>query len=113
MTDFSFNFGADFSRFDASGYDSSTTGSYEYDSISLDVSVESYVAGRRRRRRRRRPRRPNRQLRFQSVLTSCWYVNFLKPGQTRDMTHELSSSDRFGEFRHWFRMSLAKVEERP
>lgn len=109
--DFSFNFGADFSRFDASGYDSSTTGSYEYDSISFDFSVEDYVAGRRRRRRRRRPRRPNRQLRFQSVLTSCWYVNFLKPGQTRDMAHELSSSDRFGEFRHWFRMSLAKVEE--
>ena len=39
--DFSFNFGADFSRFDESGYDSSTTGSYEYDSISVDFSVEA------------------------------------------------------------------------
>ena len=109
--DFSFDFGADFSRFDESGYDSSTTGSYEYDSISFDFSVEGYVAGRRRRRKRRRRRRPNRQHRIQSVLTSCWYVNFLKPGTTRDMAHELSSADRFGEFRHWFRMSLAKVEE--
>ena len=58
--DFSFNFGADFSRFDESaGYDSSTTGSYEYDSISVDFLVEGYVAGRHCRRRRRRPRRPN------------------------------------------------------
>ena len=39
--DFSFNFGADFSRFDESGYDSSTTGSYEYDSISVDFLVEA------------------------------------------------------------------------
>ena len=30
---------------------------------------------------------------------------------TRDLTHELSASDRFGEFRSLFRMPLAKVEE--
>ena len=108
--DFSFDFGADFSRFDESGDDSS--GSYEYDGVSCGFSVEGFAAGHRRRRRRRRPCRPNRHdYRIQSVLTSCWYVNFLKPGETRDMTHDLSLSDRFGEFRHWFRMSLAKVEE--
>ncbi len=30
---------------------------------------------------------------------------------TRDLTHELSTSDRFGEFQLLFRMPLAKVEE--
>lgn len=30
----------------------------------------------------------------------------------RNSTHELSSSDRFGKFHHWFRMPLAKVEHR-
>ena len=30
---------------------------------------------------------------------------------TRDLTHELSTSDRFGEFRSLFRMPLAKIEE--
>ena len=57
--DFSFDFGADFSRFDESGYDSLMAASYEYDSISCDFSVEGYVAGRGRRRKRRRRRRPN------------------------------------------------------
>ena len=42
---------------------------------------------------------------------SSWYRNFTAPGVTRDITHELSSSDRFGEFRHYFRMPLSKVEE--
>ena len=30
---------------------------------------------------------------------------------TRDMTNELLTSDRFGEFRSYFRMPLSKVEE--
>ena len=49
--------------------------------------------------------------RKESVLTSPWYINFLRPGFTRDLTHELSSSDRFGEFRSLFWMKLGKVEE--
>ena len=56
--DFSFDFGADFSRFDESSNDSS--GSYEYDGVSCGFSVEGFAAGHRRRRQRRRPRRPNR-----------------------------------------------------
>ncbi len=66
---------------------------------------------RRRIRLRRMPRRANRLYRKESVLLSPWYVNFLRPGITRDLTHELSSSDRFGEFRSLFRMQLTKVEE--
>jgi hypothetical protein len=44
------------------------------------------------------------------VKTSCRYLNFLKPDKMRDLTHELSSSDRYGEFCHWFQMPLSKVE---
>ena len=44
-------------------------------------------------------------------MLSSWYKNFLRPGLTRDLTHELSTSDRFGEFRSLFQMPLSKVEE--
>ncbi len=36
---------------------------------------------------------------------------FTRPGMTRDLAHELSLSDRFGHFCHYFRMPLSKVEE--
>ncbi len=49
--------------------------------------------------------------RKESVLLLPWYVNFLRLGFTRELTHELSSSDRFGEFRSLFRIKLEKVEE--
>ncbi len=46
------------------------------------------------------------------MKTSCWYREFLQPGQVRDLTYELSASDRYSEFCHWFRMLLlTKVEE--
>ena len=41
----------------------------------------------------------------------CWYRKFLLPGPVRDLTYELSSSDRFSEFRDFFRMPLSKVEK--
>ncbi len=44
------------------------------------------------------------------MKNSSWYRNFTAPGETRDLTHELSSSDRFGEFCHYFCMPLSKVE---
>ena len=82
-----------------------------YDDESCSLSVEDYVQLHHRRRRRRARRRKNRHFRKDSVLLSPWYVNFLWPGNTRDMTHELSSSDRFGEFRSLFRKNLEKMEE--
>ena len=108
------NFGESFRfdrlfNFDDAG-DSPLVGGY-YDDDSCSFSVESYVRNGRRRHRRRKKRRANRVYRKQSVLLSPWYVNFLRPGVTRDLTHELSSSDRFGEFRSLFRMKLEKVEE--
>ena len=81
-----------------------------YDDDSCSFSVESSVQLRRRRRRRKQ-RRPNRLYRKESVKNSSWYRNFLRPGMTRDLTHELSTSDRYGEFRSLFRMPLSKVEE--
>ena len=81
-----------------------------YDNGSCSFSVESSVRLRLHRRRRKR-RSKNRLYRKESVLSSCWYRNFLRPGLTRDLTHELSTSDRFGEFRSLFRMPLSKVED--
>jgi hypothetical protein len=42
--------------------------------------------------------------RIESVHESAWYRYFTRPGMTRDLTHELSSSDRFGHFHHYFRI---------
>ena len=99
------DFGGGF-RFDQPFGGSSLYGAYDDDSCSF--SVESSVS---RRRRTRKPRSRNRCYRKESILNSSWYRSFLRPGMTRDLTHELSASDRFGEFRSLFRMPLAKVEE--
>ena len=80
--------------------------------MSCSSSVDSSVIENRVRSRRRRKRRPNRHAyRKQSVLISPWYVNFLLPGTTRDLTRELSRSDRFGKFQSLFQMNLDKMEE--
>ncbi len=68
-----------------------------YDDDSCSFSVESIVRLLRRRRRRKQ-RCPNRLYRKESVKLSSWYRNFLRPGMTRDLTHELSTSNRYGEF---------------
>jgi hypothetical protein len=75
---------------------------FDYDGVSIDYSIEDYVAF--RRRRRRRIRRTNRHFRIESIKKSSGIT-------TREMTQELSSSDRYGNFRHYFRMPLFKVEE--
>ena len=106
----SFGFGSGF-IFDgalAAASDSSFYGSYDVESCSM--LIEEYVPWFGHCRHRRRTSRANRHYRRDSVLSSTWYVNFLRPGITRDLTHELSSSDRFGEFRSLFCMPLSKVE---
>lgn len=65
----------------------------------------------RRNKKRRKKRRPNRSYRKESVKTSGWYLQFLQPGEVRTMTYELSRSDRYGEFRCLFRMTLDKFDE--
>jgi hypothetical protein len=102
----------DFGGFELPGGSLFSFGSYknEYDDASFSFSVESYVGVRNRNRCSRKKRRPNRQFSKKSVKKSCWYREFLRPGITHDMTHELSTSDRFGEFRNWFRMPLSKIK---
>jgi hypothetical protein len=55
---------------------------------------------------------PSRKTRapYQSIVPH-WYRYFIRPGIKRDLAHELSSSDRYGHFCHYFRMPLSKVEE--
>jgi hypothetical protein len=126
LTDF--NFGADFGDFGGDfgasfGFDAdfgavfgnfadfvggSVTSDFEVDSCGSSSDDRSGHC--RRQKRRRRRRRPNRLFRVESVKNSSWHRNFTAPGVTRDLTHELSSSDCFGKFRHYFRMPLSKVE---
>ena len=101
-------FGADFTFEDAFDFDSIGSGAFEYDNISCESSVERMLWLRRRNRRKRQN---NRVFCKENVKKSCWYRYFTRPGLTREITHNLSSSDCFGEFRQWFCMSLGKVEE--
>ena len=104
---FDTDFGAVFGNF-ADFFGGSVTSDFEVDSCGSSSDNRSGHC--RQQRRWRRHRRPNLLFRVESVKNSSWYRNFTAPGVTRDLTHELSSSDRFGEFRHYFRMPLSKVE---
>ena len=111
------DFGADFQRafdfdfgtaFNAgfSNFEGSVTAEFD------DESIGDWSGGSGRpRQTRRRVRRANRVYRIESVTESAWFRYFTRPGMTRELTHELSASDRFGHFRHYFCMPLWKVEE--
>ena len=88
------------------------TSVFDDDSSGLSFASDDTSGHRCQQRRwRHRPRWPYRLFRVESVKKSCWYRNFTAPGDTQELTHLLSSSDRFGEFCHYFRMPLSKVEE--
>ena len=73
------------------------TSDFEFDSSGS--SSDDTSGHRRRQRRWLRCRRPNRLFRVESVKKSSWYRNFTAPGETRDLTHELSSCPkRVGSF---------------
>ena len=93
--DDSFNFD-DFGEGDGVVTGSSPSyGSYDNDSCSYSVESSVRLGCHRRLRKQRSP---NRLYRKESVLLSSWYKYFLRPGLTRNLTHELSISDWFGEF---------------
>ena len=98
-----FDFDGAFAARDLSFYDG-------YDDVSCSMSVEGYVCL-SRRSRHRKAHRKIRQYHKESVLLSSWYVNFLRPWIICNLTHELTSSDRFREFWSLFWMQLSKVEE--
>ncbi len=80
-------------------------------SDDASVPLGGWFDGGGRPRRDRCVRRPTRHHRIESVHESAWYRYFTCPGMTRELTHELSASDRYSQFRHFFRMPLWKVEE--
>jgi hypothetical protein len=95
--DAEFDFGLEFTGiFDYDNF----TGDIDYDGISISCTCDNEDAPGVTSSRKKR--RPNRQYRLRSVKKSCWYVNYLKPGETRELMYDLASSDRFGEFRYWF-----------
>jgi hypothetical protein len=104
---FDADFGAVFGNF-ADFFGGLVTSDFEVDSCGSSSDDRSGHC--RRQRKRRRCCRPNRLFRVESVKNSSWYMNFTAPGVTRDLTRELSSSDRFGKFCHYFCMPLSKVE---
>ena len=85
-------FGADFTYGDAFDFNSIRSGSFEYDNVSCEFSVES------RRCRSRKKRWTNQVFRLENIKKLCWYRYFTHPGLTREITHELRNSDCYGEF---------------
>jgi hypothetical protein len=113
-----FDFGVDFSFLPEVDFLATSTpgdDEFEYDNVSCDVSFVSYVSfssdPKRRRQKKRKKHSKNRTNYRASVRTSCWYINYSAPGNVRELTHKLSTSDRYGKFCHWFCMPLCKVEE--
>jgi hypothetical protein len=105
------NFGADFGHFFEFGpaFDAGFSNFLEglvsvgFDDASVDGSGCPH--------RDRHVRWPNCHYRIESVRESAWYRYFTHPGMTRELTHELSMSDRYCQFCHFFRIPLWKVEE--
>ena len=85
-------FGVDFTYGDAFDFQSMSSWAFIYVNVLCEFSVE------RRLHRCRKKRRTNRVFRFENIKKSCWYQYFTCPGVTREIMHELSSSDQFGEF---------------
>ena len=85
-------FGADFTYGDAFDFDSISYDSFEYDNVSCEFFVEC------RRHRSRKKRQMNQVFQLENIKKSCWYRYFTRHGLLREITHELSNSDRYGEF---------------
>ncbi len=102
------DFGADFTFKDAFDFDCIGSGSFEYNNISCEFSDEHMLWLQQCIRQKKHM--ANCTYSFENIEKSCWYQYFMRRGRTQELTHELSSSNRFGDFRHWFCMPLAKVE---
>ena len=85
----------DFGGFEPAGDLLFSFGSYEneYDDASFLFSVESYLGVGNQNCCHRKKHCRNCQFRKKSVKKYCWYREFLRPGITRDLMHELSTSD--------------------
>ena len=110
------NFGADFERFFefCPAFDADFRNFRGLVSVTFNdasVPLGGWFDGGEQSRHDRCVRWPNRHYRIESVHESAWYRYFTHPGMMRELTHELSMSDLYSQFRHFFRMHLWKVEE--
>jgi hypothetical protein len=85
------DFGAYFTFRDAFDFDSISSGSFKYDNVSCEFSVE------RRQCRGQKKHRKNCIFQLKNVKKSCWYQYFMRSGLTQEIMHKLSNSNRFGE----------------
>jgi hypothetical protein len=111
------NFGADFEQaleFDfGAGFEAGFSDFKGFVTVLFDdvLSIDDLTGDGSRPCRRRHVWHPNRVMRIENMTKSAWYRFFLRPGMTRELSHELSVSDQFGHFRHYFCMPLCKVKE--
>ena len=75
-------------------------GTYDNDSCSFSAEMSVRLC---RCHHRCKWRSPYRLYRKESVLLSSWYRNFLWLRLMHDLTYELSTYNRFGEFRCYFK----------
>jgi hypothetical protein len=102
------DFSADFTFKDAFDFDSIVSGSFEYNNISCEFSDERML--RLQHCIRQKKHVANCTYHFKNIQKLCWYQYFTRHGRTQELMHELSSSDRFGDFCHRICMPLAKAE---
>ncbi len=89
------DFGADFTFEGAFDFDSIDSGAFDYNNISCEFSVEHVLWLRQCNRRK------HRNICIfckENVKKSCWYRYFIRPGLTRKIMHNLSSSIVLGNF---------------
>ena len=104
--DAKFDFGLEFAGiFDYDNF----AGDVDYDGISVSCTRDNEDAPGVTFSRKKRC--PNRQYQIRLVKKSCWYLNYLKPGETRELMYDPAGSDQFGEFWYWFQMSLDQMEK--
>jgi hypothetical protein len=102
------DFGADFMFKDAFDFASIGSGSFEYNNVSCEFSDEHML--RLQQRIRQKEHVANCTYHFENNKKLCWYQYFTRHRRTQELTHEISSINRFGDFCHWFCMPLAKVD---
>ncbi len=110
------NFGADFERFFefCPAFDADFRNFRDLVSVTFNdasVPLGGWFDGGEQPRHDRHVRRPNCHYHIESVHELAWYRYFTCPGMTRELTHELSASDRYSQFCHFICMPLWKVEE--
>ncbi len=99
------DFGADFTFKNAFDFASIGSGSFEYNNVSCEFFDECMLWLQQCIRCKKRL--ANCTYHFENIKKLCWYRYFTCCGRMQELMNELSSSDCFGDFCHWFCMLLA------